>query len=91
MADTQPQPSSKKDRSALAAAADVEIHLSYSTNRGPIACLQRAIMTDVAAKVTPHFFFNQIDVSPCALSGAAVTVPLVMHRRGKKKCILNLE
>lgn len=89
-ADTHPQPSSKKDRSALGAAADVEIHLSYSTNRGPIACLQRTIMTDVAAKVTPRFFFNPIDVSPCALSGGAVTVPLVMHRREKKSAFWTL-
>lgn len=65
-ADTQPQSFAKKDGLLLRAAADVKIHLSYSTKRGPIACLRRAIMTDVAVKVTPHFFsfFNQIDVPP---------------------------
>lgn len=41
-------------------------------------------MTDVVAKVTPQFFFYQIDVPPSTFSGA-FNVPFVMHTGGKKK------
>lgn len=76
---------SKKDGLLRGAEADMKIYLSYSTNRKPIACLLRDIMTDARANVALHF--NQIDAA-AAIHTVAVCIYVCFELRAASAAAL---